>query len=267
MSVVVWSLLKQNVKPIVAYSLGTSLYLLLLAALYPSMMKTGLLEAKLEALPKELLQAFQYDKVTFNNLLDLLAGNYYGLIFQVIATFYMLSLAARLLARPIDNGELILYLASPITRIQYTAAALIVMLIASTCLILLNGLVLLMADWTMSGISIDGMTLLRLQVNALFLLYAVAGFTLFITTLFDDERRAFSVAAGVLVFSIVLTIGAGLSEKTDWMRYGSIFSLFDTGRLLAETEHLLLHILLLVLICLMFSSFAFISFRKRNLSI
>ncbi|MCG4651035.1 hypothetical protein L0P02_13780, partial [Bifidobacterium longum] len=68
MMTIVWSLLKHNGKPITAYAVGTSLYLLMLAALYPSMMKTGLLEAKLQALPPEVLKAFQYDKITgFDN--------------------------------------------------------------------------------------------------------------------------------------------------------------------------------------------------------
>ncbi|MCY1689563.1 hypothetical protein OVA29_00715 [Exiguobacterium sp. SL14] len=112
MILLIRSLFKQVRKPILAYAVGTSLYLLMLALLYPSMMKTGLLEAKLEALPPEVLKAFQYDKVTgFDNVLDLLGGNYYGLIFQVIVSLFLLSLAARLVARPIDNGELIVYLA------------------------------------------------------------------------------------------------------------------------------------------------------------
>lgn len=268
MMTIIWSLLKHNGKPITAYAVGTSLYLLMLAALYPSMMKTGLLEAKLQALPPEVLKAFQYDKVTgFDNVLDLLGGNYYGLIFQIIASLFLLSLAARLLARPIDNGELILYLVAPITRHQYTASAMIVMLLASTCLVLCNTFVLLLADWFVSGVSIDGMTLVRFQVNALLLLYAISGFTLCIATLFDDERRAFSIAGSVLVLSIVLTIGAGLSEKTEWMRYGSIFSLFNTQQLLEGTNHFFWHLLLLASISMLFHIGAFISFRKRSLSI
>ncbi|MGX8176704.1 ABC transporter permease subunit [Exiguobacterium artemiae] len=268
MMTIIWSLLKHNVKPIMAYAIGTSLYLLMLAALYPSMMKTGLLEAKLQALPPEVLKAFQYDKVTgFDNVLDLLGGNYYGLIFQIIASLFLLSLAARLLARPIDNGELILYLAAPITRHQYTAATMIVMMLASTCLVVCNTLVLLLADWFVSGVSIDVLTLIRFQVNALLLLYAIGGFTLFIATLFDDERRAFSIAGSVLVLSVVLTIGSGLSEKVEWMRYGSIFSLFNTQQLLEGTDQFLIHLLILASISLIFHVGAFLSFRKRSLSI
>lgn len=58
MMTIIWSLLKHNVKPIMAYAIGTSLYLLMLAALYPSMMKTGLLEAKLQAFATGSLKSF-----------------------------------------------------------------------------------------------------------------------------------------------------------------------------------------------------------------
>ncbi|MCY1689564.1 hypothetical protein OVA29_00720 [Exiguobacterium sp. SL14] len=65
--------------------------------------------------------------------------------------------------------------------------------IASTLLVGLNGLVLMVADWSMTGISIDDVILWRIQVNALLLLFAIGAFTLFIATLFDEERRAFSL--------------------------------------------------------------------------
>lgn len=178
MILLIRSLFKQVRKPMLAYAIGTSLYLLMLALLYPSMMKTGLLETKLEALPPEVLKAFQYDKVTgFDNVLDLLGGNYYGLIFQVIASLFLLSLAARLVARPIDNGELIVYLAAPITRNAYTFAVAIVMGIASMVLVGLNGLVLMVSDWWMTDISINDVILWRIQLNALLLLLAIGAFT------------------------------------------------------------------------------------------
>ncbi|WP_313489563.1 ABC transporter permease subunit [Exiguobacterium sp.] len=262
------SLFKQVRKPVLAYSIGTSLYLLMLALLYPSMMKTGLLEAKLEALPPEVLKAFQYDKVTgFNNVLDLLGGNYYGLIFQVIASLFLLSLTARLVARPIDNGELIVYLAAPITRNDYTLAVASVIGLASLLLVTLNGLVLMVADWWMSGITIDTMVLWRIQLNALMLLFAIGTFTLFIATLFDEERRAFSLAGSVLVLSIVLTILSELSDKTEWLRYLSVFSLFNTTQLLEGTNHFLLHSVILFVLFLIFLTGAFVQFGRRSLSI
>ena len=262
------SLFKQVAKPVLAYSIGTSLYLLMLAVLYPSMMKTGLLEAKLKALPPEVLKAFQYDKVTgFDNVLDLLGGNYYGLIFQVIASLFLLSLAARLVARPIDNGELIVYLAAPITRNDYTIAVAGVMGIASLLLVTLNGLVLMVADWWMSGITIDTTVLWRIQLNAALLLFAIGAFTLFVATLFDEERRAFSLAGSVLVLSIVLTILSGLSDRTEWLRYASIFSLFNTTELLQGTTDFGLHLSGLIAITLLFLTGAFIQFRRRSLSI
>ncbi len=110
----------------------------------------------------------------------------------------------------------------------------------------------MVSDWWMTDISINDVILWRIQLNALLLLFAIGAFTLFVATLFDEERRAFSLAGSVLVLSIVLTILSELSDKTEWLRYLSVFSLFNTTQLLEGTDHFLLHSILLLVLCLVF---------------
>ncbi|WP_114572253.1 ABC transporter permease subunit [Exiguobacterium flavidum] len=267
MMLLVWSLFKQNLKPILAYSIGTSLYLLMLAALFPTMTQTGVLEAKLEALPPEMLKVFKFDStMLLDSVLALLASNYYGVIFEFIATFFVISLAARLFARPIDGGELILYLAAPITRHRYTFAALSTMLLAAFIFVVLNGVTLQMSDWLIPDVAIDTVLLWRLQLNAFALLAALSAFTLFVATLFDDERRAFALSAGVLIFSIVASILSGLSESFEWVKYLSVFTLFDANAVVKNDEPWL-SIGLLFTISILFFSATFVSFHRRDLSI
>ena len=58
------ALVKDNLGWILGYSIGTSLYIFMIAAIYPSIAETGLIDAKIDSLPKELLDIFQYDPAT-----------------------------------------------------------------------------------------------------------------------------------------------------------------------------------------------------------
>ncbi|MCY1689565.1 hypothetical protein OVA29_00725 [Exiguobacterium sp. SL14] len=58
-----------------------------------------------------------------------------------------------------------------------------------------------------------------------------------------------------------------MSDKTEWLRYLSVFSLFNTTQLLEGTDHFLIHAVLLLVLCLVFLSGAFVQFGRRSLSI
>jgi len=105
-----------------------------------------------------------------------------------------------------------------------------------------------------------------LQLNAFALLAALSAFTLFVATLFDDERRAFALSAGVLIFSIVASILSGLSESFEWVKYLSVFTLFDANAVVKGDEPWLA-ISLLFAVSILFFTATFVSFRRRDLSI
>lgn len=227
--VLISALFKQNRSWILGYSLGTSLYLFFLAAVFPSIQETGLIEGKLDSLPPELLDVFKIDpNLAMDNVINLLAGNYYGLIFYVLAILFALTFASRLMAKPVDSGEVMLYLAAPISRAGYVTASMVVLVIASSMLVGLNGFSLMLAN-LLFDLQIDIGLLWTLQLNAGLILVVLGALAFVLASLFDDSTRSYMVTGGIFALFLMANVFSGFSDQLDWLNTLSIFSLFDAN--------------------------------------
>ncbi|KGI85331.1 MULTISPECIES: ABC transporter permease subunit [unclassified Exiguobacterium] len=227
--VLISALFKQNRSWILGYSLGTSLYLFFLAAVFPSIQETGLIEGKLDSLPPELLEVFKIDpNLAMDNVINLLAGNYYGLIFYVLAILFALTFASRLMAKPVDSGEVMLYLAAPISRAGYVTASMVLLVIASGILVGLNGLSLMLAN-VLFDLQIDIGLLWTLQLNAGLILVVLGALAYVLASLFDDSTRSYMVTGGIFALFLMANVFSGFSDQLDWLNTLSIFSLFDAN--------------------------------------
>ncbi|TCI32034.1 hypothetical protein EVJ33_02840 [Exiguobacterium sp. SL-10] len=227
--VLISALFKQNRSWILGYSLGTSLYLFFLAAVFPSIQETGLIEGKLDSLPPELLEVFKIDpNLAMDNVINLLAGNYYGLIFYVLAILFTLTFASRLMAKPVDSGEVMLYLAAPISRGGYVTASMVLLVIASGMLVGLNGLSLMLAN-ILFDLQIDIGLLWTLQLNAGLILVVLGALAYVLASLFDDSTRSYMVTGGIFALFLMANVFSGFSDQLDWLNTLSIFSLFDAN--------------------------------------
>lgn len=227
--VLISALFKQNRSWILGYSLGTSLYLFFLAAVFPSIQETGLIKGKLDSLPPELLEVFKIDpNLAMDNVINLLAGNYYGLIFYVLAILFALTFASRLMAKPVDSGEVMLYLAAPISRAGYVTASMVLLVIASGMLVGLNGLNLMLAN-VLFDLQIDIGLLWTLQLNAGLILVVLGALAYVLASLFDDSTRSYMVTGGIFALFLMANVFSGFSDQLDWLNTLSIFSLFDAN--------------------------------------
>lgn len=261
------ALMKDNLGWILGYSIGTSLYILMIAAMFPTMKDTGLIEAKIDSLPKELLDIFQYDPATMmDSVLNILSGNYYGLIFQIVALLFALTFASRLLARPVDTGELMLYLSAPISRAKYVMTASALGIAASALFAGLNALFLWIGDliW---DLDLDYLIVGTLTINSFFLLVALCAIALFLASLFNESRKSYMLGALVFGLMVIFVILSGLSDNFAWMKDLSLFSLFDANGIIQGEDSWWSHSLILALIAVLFFYLASFSFKRRNLSL
>lgn len=264
--VLVSSLFKQNRGWIFGYSIGTSLYLFFLAAMFPAIQETGLIEAKLDSLPPELLELFKMDpNLSMENVMNILAGNYYGLIFYVLTILFALTFASRLMAKPVDSGEIMLYMAAPISRRSYVTSCLVLLFIAVGLFVGLNGSSLLLAN-ILFDLEVDVSLLWLLQLNAALLLLVLGTFAYAVASLFEDSTRSYMVTGGILSVFLILNIFSGFSEKLEKLKWLSIFSLFDANALIQKdvSYSLLFWLMLLFLVT---ATFCYSRFTRKDLTV
>ncbi|WP_214702123.1 MULTISPECIES: ABC transporter permease subunit [unclassified Exiguobacterium] len=260
------SMFRQNRSWILGYSIGTSIYLFFLAAIFPSIQETGLIEAKLESLPPELLDVFQIDAtMAMDNLLNLLSSNYYGLIFYVLAVLFALTFASKLLAKPVDSGEIMLYMAAPISRVTYVLSTFVILIIAVSFFVGLNGLSLMAAD-VLFDLQIDYSVLWMLQLNGALMLLVLGVVAYMLASLFDDSSKSYIVTGGIFTFFLMVNIINGVSEQFEWLGNISFFSLFDAPAIMRE-EFGGIHFIWLIGLLMFFSVLSFIRFIRKDLTI
>ncbi|KOO47600.1 ABC transporter permease [Priestia koreensis] len=258
-------MLKRNSRPFASFSLGSSFYLLLVIALYPSIASTKSMDELLKQMPAGFSKAFGLEG-GLSTLSDFIAADYYGVLMIVILAVFSLTTAMQLVVKLVDQGSMAYLLATPHSRGT---------IIRTQALVLVTGLGAIMGTMTVAGIaggyllvddvSFDAWSFIKMNIAAFFLFFVLGAFSFFISCVTNDAKKAIGIAAVVTILSYAFDLAGKLSDNVAWMRSLSLFSLFDPVAIAKGTEPILLTCLLLCGIGAVFYVLAVLLFSKRDL--
>ncbi|MCY9217803.1 ABC transporter permease subunit [Bacillus haynesii] len=260
-------MLRTNMKGIMSYAVGSAFYILLILGIYPSIAGNAEdIEKMIKSMPEGFLNAFGFEN-GLGNLEDFMSGEYYGLIFIVILSIFSVMLSTKLLAKLVDQGSMAYILSAPTTRgkVAFTQAA-----------VLTTGLLIIMAVTTAAGLAgyhlmLDGdydfnvSRFLVLNLLGFLLFFAVGGISFLFSAISNDEKRALGLSGGITFLFFSFDLLGKLSEKTEWLRSLSVFSLFRPGDIVNGRADIAQ--VSLVLAAVGFAAFALsiLIFKKRDL--
>ncbi|WP_330938027.1 ABC transporter permease subunit [Bacillus licheniformis] len=260
-------MLRTNMKGIMSYGVGSAFYILLILGIYPSIAGNAEdIEKMIKLMPEGFLNAFGFEN-GLGNLEDFISGEYYGLIFIVILSIFSVMLSTKLLAKRVDQGSMAYILSAPTTRgkVAFTQAA-----------VLTTGLLIIMAVTTAAGLAGYHLMLggdydfnvsrfLVLNLLGFLLFFAVGGISFLFSAISNDEKRALGLSGGITFLFFSFDLLGKLSEKTEWLRSLSVFSLFRPGDIVNGSTDIAQ--VSLVLAAVGFAAFALsiLIFKKRDL--
>ncbi|MGF9718831.1 ABC transporter permease subunit [Bacillus paralicheniformis] len=260
-------MMRTNMKGIISYGAGSTFYILLILGIYPSIAGNAEdIEKMIKSMPEGFLNAFGFEN-GLGNLEDFMSGEYYGLIFIVILSIFSVMLSTKLLAKLVDQGSMAYILSAPTTRgkVAFTQAA-----------VLTTGLLIIMAVTTAAGLAGYHLMLggdydfnvsrfLVLNLLGFLLFFAVGGISFLFSAISNDEKRALGLSGGITFLFFSFDLLGKLSEKTEWMRSLSVFSLFRPGDIVNGSADIAQ--VSLVLAAVGFAAFALsiLIFKKRDL--
>ncbi|PAV36819.1 permease [Bacillus licheniformis] len=260
-------MLRTNMKGIMSYGVGSAFYILLILGIYPSISGNAEdIEKMIKSMPEGFLNAFGFEN-GLGNLEDFISGEYYGLIFIVILSIFSVMLSTKLLAKRVDQGSMAYILSAPTTRgkVAFTQAA-----------VLTTGLLIIMAVTTAAGLAGYHLMLggdydfnvsrfLVLNLLGFLLFFAVGGISFLFSAISNDEKRALGLSGGITFLFFSFDLLGKLSEKTEWLRSLSVFSLFRPGDIVNGSTDIAQ--VSLVLAAVGFAAFALsiLIFKKRDL--
>jgi ABC-2 type transport system permease protein len=233
------AMIKSNGQNMLSYGIGSVLYQWLLIWIYPSIAKSTSLNDVLKGMPESIQRAFGVQG-GIQQLSDYLASEYYGLLFQLILMAYSVITAIQLVGRLVDQGSMAYLLSTPVsrTKIALTQASLLICGLLVIAIFNTAG-GLLGVHLLLDHAAFD--TAAFLQVNLVgFLLFAViGGYSFLFSTLFNDEKRAISLAATLTVLFFALDLIGKLSQDLAWMKHFTVFTLFQPQEIARGTYHVL----------------------------
>lgn len=260
-------MMKVNLKGMLNYAFGSAFYILLMFWLYPSIAgNTDAINDMIKAMPEGVGNAFGLQG-GFSTADSFISGEYYELILVFILSIFCVAVSTHLMAKLVDQGSMAYLLSTPTTRgkIAFTQAS-----------VLVTGLFTIMAVTTAAGfignawflegkVALNEAKFLEINLMAFLLFFAVSGISFLVSAALNDEKQAVGLSGALTFGFFTLNLLGKISDKIEWMRNISIFSLYRPGEIVSANANWGWPAILLTLIGLATFAIGIQLFRKRDL--
>lgn len=253
---------KQNLIVMLIIIAALMLYLPVIISMYNPDMQDSLNEV-LELFPQQLLAAMGFTAVG-NGLLNFVATYFYGFLILLLPMIFTIVAANKAIASHVDKGSMAYLLSTPNTRSKIAITQAFYLLTSISFIITFITIVgIVMSQILYPGeLDIDGF--IRLNLGALLLYYALTGLSFFASCIFNDTKNSLMLGAGLPVAFLLLKMLSEVGESTYFLKYFTIYTLFDPTKIISGENHIIPFIVLVLLaICLYMAGI--ISFKKRDL--
>jgi ABC-2 type transport system permease protein len=247
------------------YALGSSLYLVVIIALYPSMRgNTQQLEDLLDLYPEALRAAFGVDDLT--TFVGFIGGESLSVMWPIIVLVFLIMAGTATVAQEIERGTVELWLSVPERRARLLASKVVALLLGAACVIAATmltlgvGAILVDEALSLSALLAGATTMLAFSIAGL-------GIAVLLSALSSDRGKAAGLAALIALASYLAWVVANISSTWSWLRYLSIFTGYDPQRALRTGEVPLAGVSALLLVGAVCVILALIVFERRDIKV
>ncbi|MDO5101107.1 MAG: ABC transporter permease [Eubacteriales bacterium] len=161
------------------------------------------------------------------SLIGFMISYLYGFILLIFPMLFCILRGNGLIAKYTDQGSMVSLLAAPTKR---STVAL------TQVLVLLTGIFLLIVYTTVVEVAVvyilfpgEMLTTDLVKINAsLFCLHTLIGGICFLfSCIFSDTKRSIAFGAGIPALMYILQMLANVGDRVEWLRYATVFTLFD----------------------------------------
>ncbi|RUS43085.1 ABC transporter permease subunit [Cohnella sp. AR92] len=260
-------MLKTHSRVMLNYSFGSAFYIVLMFWLYPSMASSSdALDSLIGDMPEGVVNAFGIQN-GFGTLEAFISGEFYGLILPILLTIFCVSLANQLIAQLVDRGSMAYLLSVPTTRVRVAVSQALVLIIGTAAIAIVTTLAGFASQAWIVGKNypLDASRFIALNAAVFALFFAIGGVAFLVSAVSNDEKRAMGLAGALTFGMFTLDLLGKISEKIEWLRSLSLFSLFRPSDIVAGQGSIGLDLSLLTAIGLLLYLAGIFFFAKRDL--
>ncbi|MDQ0060287.1 ABC transporter permease subunit [Paenibacillus harenae] len=260
-------MLKINMKGVSNYAFGSAFYIVIMFWLYPGIAdNSGALNDLLASMPDGLVSAFNIQG-GFGSMEAFISGEYYGLILPILLSIFTIMVSTGLMARLVDQGSMAYLLSTPTSRrrIAMTQAS-----------VLAFGLLMILLITTAAGYlgyfwfigdryEFDSSRFLLMNTVALALFIAIGGISFLVSSVANDEKKALGLSGAIVFGMFGLDMLGKISENVEWLRFASLFALYQPSEIASGGGNPLLSSAILLAVGIVAFAAGIVSFSKRDL--
>jgi ABC-2 type transport system permease protein len=245
------------------YCVAMSLYVLMLAALYPTVSKMS--QLKTQAMPKNMLKFFglqSFDLSTFTNYVVLQLLSF---VWIVVMVAFVVAWSRAALAGEMDEGTMEFLLSQPIGRAP---------VLVTQSLMMLAGMMVLVVVTMLSVIVFGAIFFAHKMTYAGFAVFipigiamfaAVAGYSMFFSAWLSD-RKAIMASAGLTLAFYLLHFGGTYSKPISKIDIIGIFHYYNPVVVVTKAHFPVWDFLILLLFAAVFFVAAYLVFRRKDVT-
>lgn len=257
--------LKVNFKSFLIWTTILILLFLVVYLVYPSIINSDsgkMIDEMMTIFPEELLKAFNMDISSIDTAYGWLKTE--GFIFVLLLTgIYASILGSNVLLKE-ESDQTIEYLNSlPITRRNIFFQKI------TCCIIYIVLMVIVVGMFNYIGLQISGdfdkKQYLLLSITPLLSALPLFAINLFISTFFHKTKNTFGISLGTVFISYFLQILSEINETTEFFKYFTVYTLSNVRNVITNISIEPTMILISLLITIIFTSFSFLKYDKKDL--
>jgi ABC-2 type transport system permease protein len=238
---------------------------LLVFLIYPSLMTDDTIKSMdelMEIWPPEVLKAFNMDMSSISTAYGWLKTEGFMFVLLIVG-IYSSMLGANILLKE-ESDKTIEYLSSlPITRSKIITNRIIVGIIYIILIVLLLGIFNYIA-LLISG-DFDSKQFILLSITPIFIGIPLFAINMFISTFLHKTKKTVGISLGMVFLFYVISVLSELSEKVEFLKYFSIYTLADTRNVISKVEINSVMVVISISITIIFILGSYIRYNRKEL--
>ncbi len=267
-----WTTLRLSQWAIVTWGVVLVLYGLLILLLFPAIQDSSgpVLEEYMRSLPEGLLNAMGLSEEVLDNILTgegFTLGGFLGTEYlawwPVMAGIYAFIIGSGAVAREVERGTMGLLLSHPIPRYQVVVSK-FASLLAITGVLVVCTLAGIAAGLLLIDGELDLMRVFLAIVQGGMAVISIAAYSLLISCLILDPRKAMALAGGTMALLYVLNFIGPLLDPFQWVQKLSLFYYYRPLDVITQGQFALSSVLVYLGITAICFTAALVVFERRK---
>ncbi|MEM5657390.1 ABC transporter permease subunit [Bacillus toyonensis] len=187
-------------------------------------------------------------------------------MFIIILTIFCVTVATHLIARHVDKGAMAYLLATPVSRVKIAITQATVLILGLLIIVIVTYVAgIVGAEWFLKDNNLNKELFLKINVvgGLIFLVVSAYSFSFLVYVMMKERHLVIQASLTILFF--VLDMVGKLSDKLEWMKSLSLFTLFRPKEIAEGTYNIWPVSLGLTVGAVCIFLLAIVMFRKRDL--